>query len=60
MEKINIGCNTNLIAPIHIGKKAFTAAGSTITKDVPANGLAIARTHQKVKENWVTEDTYKD
>lgn len=59
-EHAFIGCNTNLIAPIHIGKKAFTAAGSTITKDVPANGLAIARTHQKVKENWVTEDTYKD
>lgn len=48
-----IGCNTNLIAPVTIGENAFTAAGSTITEDVPDNALAIARTKQHVKENWV-------
>lgn len=48
-----IGCNTNLIAPVKVGKNAYTAAGSTITEDVPDNSLAIARERQVNKENWV-------
>ncbi len=48
-----IGCNTNLIAPVTVGENAFTAAGSTITEDVPANALAVARNKQTVKEDWV-------
>lgn len=55
-----IGCNTNLVAPVHVGKRAFTAAGSTITKDVPEEALSIARAKQKNIEHWVKEDTYKD
>ena len=55
-----IGCNTNLVAPVHIGKRAFTAAGSTITKDVPDMALSVARAKQKNIEGWVDEDTYKD
>lgn len=55
-----IGCNTNLVAPVHVGKRAFTAAGSTITKDVPEKALAIGRTKQINRENWVKKDTYKD
>jgi bifunctional UDP-N-acetylglucosamine pyrophosphorylase/glucosamine-1-phosphate N-acetyltransferase len=47
-----IGCNTNLVSPVHIGENAFTAAGSTITGDVPPNSLAIARSRQTVRENW--------
>ena len=48
-----IGCNTNLIAPVTIGKNAITAAGSTLTRDVPDNALAIARPReQTIKENW--------
>lgn len=47
-----IGCNANLIAPVHIGKDAFVAAGSTITEDVPAGSLAIARSRQTIKEDW--------
>jgi bifunctional UDP-N-acetylglucosamine pyrophosphorylase/glucosamine-1-phosphate N-acetyltransferase len=47
-----IGCNTNLIAPVNVGDNATTAAGSTITKDVPANSLAIERGQQYNKENW--------
>ena len=50
-----IGCNTNLVAPVTIGKNAFTAAGSTITEDVPDNSLVIARSRQEVKRNWVIE-----
>ena len=48
-----IGCNTNLIAPVKIGDFAYTAAGSTITEDVPENALGIARARQQNKENWV-------
>lgn len=48
-----IGCNTNLIAPVKIGKNAYTAAGSTITQDVPPMNLAIARERQTNKEGWV-------
>ncbi len=48
-----IGCNTNLVAPVTVGENAFTAAGSTITEDVPDNSLAVARSKQTIKENWV-------
>lgn len=48
-----IGCNTNLIAPVTVHKGAFTAAGSTITDDVPDEGLGIARAKQVNKEGWV-------
>ncbi len=49
-----IGCNTNLVAPVTVGENAFTAAGSTITEDVPDNALAVARSRQYVKKDWVT------
>ena len=48
-----IGCNTNLVSPVKVGKNAFTAAGSTITEDVPEYALAIARERQSIKEDWV-------
>ncbi len=48
-----IGCNTNLVAPVTVGDRAYTAAGSTITDDVPEDALAIARERQITKENWV-------
>ena len=48
-----IGCNTNLISPVTINEGAFTAAGSTITDDVPEGGLGIARAKQVNKEGWV-------
>lgn len=48
-----IGCNTNLVAPVTVGDYGYTAAGSTITEDVPANALAIARARQVNKESWV-------
>ena len=48
-----IGCNTNLVSPVKVGKNAFTAAGSTITEDVPENSLAIARERQINKKDWV-------
>ncbi|MCM1487213.1 MAG: bifunctional UDP-N-acetylglucosamine diphosphorylase/glucosamine-1-phosphate N-acetyltransferase GlmU, partial [Firmicutes bacterium] len=47
-----IGCNTNLIAPVEIGANAATGAGSTITKNVPANSLAVERSDTKIVEQW--------
>ncbi|EIT84187.1 bifunctional N-acetylglucosamine-1-phosphate uridyltransferase/glucosamine-1-phosphate acetyltransferase [Fictibacillus macauensis ZFHKF-1] len=50
-----IGCNSNLIAPVTIGENAYVAAGSTISKDVPGEALAIARSRQMVKEDYVSK-----
>ncbi len=47
-----IGCNTNLIAPVTLGEGAYTAAGSTITEDVPADALAVARARQRNVDGW--------
>ena len=48
-----IGCNTNLVSPVNVEEKAYIAAGSTITQDVPAGALAIAREKQRNLEGWV-------
>ena len=47
-----IGCNTNLVAPVRVGKGAYTAAGSTITTDIPDNALAIERGRETIKEGY--------
>lgn len=47
-----IGCNSNLIAPVTIGKGSYVAAGSTITKDVPEDALSVARARQENKEGY--------
>src|SRR5688572_21842819 len=48
-----IGSDTTLIAPVRIGKGAYVGAGSSITEDVPAGGLGIARGRQTNIEGWV-------
>ncbi len=50
-----VGTDSQLIAPVHIGKDAYIAAGSSITDDVPPESLAIARGRQVVKDGWVKE-----
>ena len=55
-----IGCNTNLVAPVHVGSGAYTAAGSTITDDVPADSLAIARSPQVNKRQWAAKRKKKE
>ena len=47
-----IGCNTNLVAPVRVGSGAYTAAGSTVTRDVPDDALHIARPEEVIKEGW--------
>lgn len=58
-DRAFIGCNSNLVAPVAIGKEAYIGAGSTITKDVPERALAVGRSKQIIKENWVNNDTFK-
>lgn len=52
-DKAFIGCNVNLVSPVTVGESAYIAAGSTITEDVSANSLAIARERQVEKKDWV-------
>jgi bifunctional UDP-N-acetylglucosamine pyrophosphorylase/glucosamine-1-phosphate N-acetyltransferase len=54
-----IGCNVNLIAPITVGKEAIVAAGSTITEDVEADSLAIARARQTNKAHYANRYNHK-
>ncbi len=50
-----IGCNTNLIAPVTIGRGAYTAAGSTISHDVPDDALAIERGPVAIKDGYAAD-----
>ncbi|GGE84613.1 bifunctional UDP-N-acetylglucosamine diphosphorylase/glucosamine-1-phosphate N-acetyltransferase GlmU [Priestia taiwanensis] len=47
-----VGCNSNLVAPVKVGKHAYVAAGSTITNDVPDKAMGIARERQVNKEGY--------
>jgi bifunctional UDP-N-acetylglucosamine pyrophosphorylase / glucosamine-1-phosphate N-acetyltransferase len=50
-----IGSDSQLVAPVRIGKGAYVGAGSTITKDVPAGALAISRSPQRIIEGWAAQ-----
>ncbi|MCI5801809.1 MAG: bifunctional UDP-N-acetylglucosamine diphosphorylase/glucosamine-1-phosphate N-acetyltransferase GlmU [Oscillospiraceae bacterium] len=54
-DDVFIGCNANLIAPVKIGDGCLIAAGSTITDDVPADALAIARARQLNRPDWARQ-----
>ncbi|WP_448586033.1 DapH/DapD/GlmU-related protein, partial [Thermaurantiacus sp.] len=47
-----IGSNTALVAPVVVGDGAMVGAGSVITRDVPADALAVARGRQEVRSGW--------
>ena len=49
-----IGSNSALVAPVKIGDGAYVGSGSVITRDVPADALALGRAPQVVKEGWAT------
>ncbi len=51
-DDVFLGCNTNLIAPVTLGNGSYTAAGSTVTEDVPADALAMARSRQTNINGW--------
>jgi bifunctional UDP-N-acetylglucosamine pyrophosphorylase / glucosamine-1-phosphate N-acetyltransferase len=48
-----IGSDSQLVAPVTVGRDAYIAAGSSITEDVPPGALAVARARQVNKEGWV-------
>jgi bifunctional UDP-N-acetylglucosamine pyrophosphorylase/glucosamine-1-phosphate N-acetyltransferase len=54
-DGVFIGSGNMLVAPVRVGKGSYTAAGSTITEDVPPKSLAISRGRQINKEGWVRE-----
>src|SRR5205085_239652 len=51
-DGVFIGSDTQLVAPVRVGKGAYVGAGSTITKDVPPDALALSRTPQRIVEGW--------
>jgi bifunctional UDP-N-acetylglucosamine pyrophosphorylase/glucosamine-1-phosphate N-acetyltransferase len=53
-DRVFIGSDTALVAPVRIGAGAYVAAGSTITENVPPDALAIARGRQTTKLGWAT------
>lgn len=51
-DNVFVGCNANLVAPVTLKKGSYVAAGSTITRDIPEDVLAVARSRQKNIEGW--------
>ncbi len=51
-DEVFVGSDTQLIAPVTVGRGAVIAAGTTVTQDVPADALAIARTTQSNRPGW--------
>ncbi len=52
-DGVFVGSDTQFVAPVRVGRKAVIAAGSTISKNVPAGSLAISRMRQENKAGWV-------
>ncbi len=48
-----VGCNTNLVAPVTVGEGAYIAAGTTVTRDIPAGALCVGRAKERHIEGWV-------
>ncbi len=59
LEQAFIGTDTQLVAPVTVGKGAYVAAGTTVTEDVPDGALAISRLPQTNKEGWVARRNEK-
>lgn len=55
-ENVMVGSNVNLVAPVTIGDGAFIAAGSTISKDIPADALAKERSEQEIHKGWAKDN----
>ncbi|MBX7183566.1 MAG: bifunctional UDP-N-acetylglucosamine diphosphorylase/glucosamine-1-phosphate N-acetyltransferase GlmU [Vicinamibacteria bacterium] len=49
-----VGSNSILVAPVRVGRGAYVAAGSVITKDVPADALGVGRARQENKPGWAS------
>lgn len=58
-DNVFVGSDTQLIAPVRVGKGAYVGAGSTITKNVPPLSLAVSRADQRHIENWALKKQSK-
>jgi len=58
-DGVFIGSDTQIVAPCRIGKGAYIGAGSTVTKEVPAQSLAISRAKQKNFEGWALKRRHR-
>jgi bifunctional UDP-N-acetylglucosamine pyrophosphorylase/glucosamine-1-phosphate N-acetyltransferase len=58
-DNVFVGSDSQFIAPVKIGRGAYVAAGSTITRDVPPNALALSRMQQMNIKNWVVKRKLK-
>jgi len=54
-DGVFVGSGSMLVAPVRVGRRAYVAAGSTITEDVPPDSLALGRARQVIKEGWAKE-----
>jgi len=51
-DNVFVGSDVQFVAPVTIGRNSLIAAGTTVTRDVPPDSLAIARAPQVNKEGW--------
>jgi bifunctional UDP-N-acetylglucosamine pyrophosphorylase/glucosamine-1-phosphate N-acetyltransferase len=58
--RVQIGSDTQLVAPVSVGDDAYVGAGTTVTKDVPPGGLAVSRTPMRVVEGWTARKRKKE
>lgn len=58
-DGVFVGSDSQLVAPVRVGKGAYIGAGSTITKDVPMGALAISRVEQKNIKDWAKKRRLK-
>jgi bifunctional UDP-N-acetylglucosamine pyrophosphorylase/glucosamine-1-phosphate N-acetyltransferase len=58
-DRVFIGSDTQLVAPVQVGEGAYVGAGTTVTKNVPPGSLAVSRTPQLNKEGWVARKKQK-
>jgi len=54
-DNVFVGSDTQLVAPVTVGAGAVIAAGTTVTQDIPADALAIARTAQENRADWAAK-----
>jgi bifunctional UDP-N-acetylglucosamine pyrophosphorylase/glucosamine-1-phosphate N-acetyltransferase len=54
-DRVFVGSDSTLVAPVTLGNGSYIAAGSCITEDVPEDALALGRARQIIKEGWSTK-----
>ena len=58
-DGVFIGSDTQLVAPVRVGRGAYVGAGTTVTRDVPAGALALSRSDQRNIDGWVARQAEK-